>query len=170
MVLAGAVAMFAVLLTTQRDPSAIPSPLIDKPAPAFSLPSLDGGPAVTEADFKGSQITVFNVFASWCIPCRIEQPILLRIAREGKGRIRVIGLNYKDKPADARAWLAETGNPFARIAVDEKGRTAIDYGVYGVPETFIIDGAGRIRFKHVGPINPGDYADIIAPLLKRLSK
>jgi cytochrome c biogenesis protein CcmG/thiol:disulfide interchange protein DsbE len=166
LLLAGTGAMFAVLLWTPRDVSKIPSPFIEKPAPSFRLPALIGGGEVSDADFK-SRVTVFNVFASWCLPCKAEHPVLMRIARAGKAQ--VIGLNYKDKPAAATAWLKELGNPFTRIAVDAKGRTAIDFGVYGVPETFIIDRQGRIRYKHVGPIQPADYAATIAPLIARLA-
>jgi cytochrome c biogenesis protein CcmG/thiol:disulfide interchange protein DsbE len=165
LLLAGTVAMFAVLLTTPREVSEVPSPFIEKLAPSFRLPALMGGAPVTEANFK-AQVTVFNVFASWCLPCKAEHPVLMRIARAGKAQ--VIGLNYKNKPAAAKAWLKELGNPFARIAVDPKGRTAIDFGVYGVPETFIIDLGGRIRYKHIGPIRPEDYTDTIAPLIARL--
>jgi cytochrome c biogenesis protein CcmG/thiol:disulfide interchange protein DsbE len=163
LVLLGAV--FVVLLSSPRDPGEIPSPFIGKPVPAFRLPALDGMGEVTDADLKG-RVTVLNVFASWCLPCRIEHPILMRMAREG--RVRVVGLNYKDKPADARKWLAELGNPFARIAADEKGRVAIDFGVYGVPETFIVDAGGIIRYKHVGPIHPGEYTEKVAPAIARL--
>lgn len=144
-------AVFLLVLFSGRDPSVIPSPLIDKPAPAFRVPSLLGGKPLTEAEFKG-RVTVFNVFSSWCLPCRAEHPMLKALARDGKARM--IGLNYKDKAEDAKAWLKALGNPFARIGADRTGRTAIDWGVYGVPETFIIDRTGRIRFKQVGPITP----------------
>ncbi len=164
--LAGVAAVFYALLTDRgRDPSIIPSPLVGRPVPAFSLPRLLGEGGVTEADLRGA-VTVFNVFASWCLPCRAEHPVLMRIAAERK--VRVVGLNYKDKPEDAKKWLAELGNPYALIASDLKGRAAIDFGVYGVPETFIIDAKGIIRFKHTGPINPGDYPDRIEPVLKKL--
>jgi cytochrome c biogenesis protein CcmG/thiol:disulfide interchange protein DsbE len=144
-------AVFVWALYSGRDPSVLPSPLIDKPVPVFRLPSLMGGPDLTQADFEG-RVTVLNVFASWCLPCRAEHPALTALAGDGKARI--IGLNYKDKPKDAKAWLKELGNPYARIGVDRNGRAGIEWGVYGVPETFIIDKAGRIRHKHVGPITP----------------
>jgi len=163
LVLLGAV--FIVLLSSPRDPGEIPSPFIGKPVPVFRLPSLDGTGEVSDADLKG-RVTVFNVFASWCLPCKVEHPILMRLAREGK--VRVIGLNYKDKPADAKKWLAELGNPFARIGTDAKGRVAIDFGVYGVPETFIVDAKGVIRYKHVGPIHPNEYPEKIVPVIERL--
>ena len=159
--------VFLWALDPERDPSQVPSPLIDKPVPAFRLPSLDGQTDVTEAIFAG-RVSVFNVFASWCIPCRAEHPLLMEIARQGKAQ--VIGLNYKDKPEDAKAWLKELGNPYAKIAADPKGRSAIDWGVYGVPETFIIDKAGRIRYKHVGPIMAHHLTEIINPLIERLAR
>ncbi|MGE0650294.1 MAG: DsbE family thiol:disulfide interchange protein [Alphaproteobacteria bacterium] len=157
--------VFIVLLSSPRDPGEIPSPFIGKPVPAFNLPALDGNGNVSDADLKG-RVTVFNVFASWCLPCKVEHPILMRLAREGK--VRVIGLNYKDKRADAKKWLAELGNPFARIGTDAKGRVAIDFGVYGVPETFIVDAMGVIRYKHVGPIHPNEYPEKIVPVIERL--
>lgn len=160
-------ALFALLLSSPRDPAEIPSPLISRPVPAFELPSLMGEGTVSEADLKG-RVTLLNVFASWCVPCRVEHPQLMRIAREGSAQ--VIGLNYKDKPADAKQWLADLGNPYAKIAADAKGRAAIDFGVYGVPETFLIDAAGRIRLKHTGPIHPSDYTDKIAPAIAALAK
>ena len=142
-------AVFAWALYAGRDPSVVPSPLIDKPVPAFRLPSLDGSADLTAAEFQG-RVTVLNVFASWCLPCRAEHPALTALAREGKARI--IGLNHKDRPKDAKAWLKELGNPYARIGVDRTGRASIEWGIYGVPETFVIDKAGRIRHKLVGPI------------------
>lgn len=142
-------AVFAWALYFGRDPSVVPSPLIGKPVPAFRLPSLMGGADITDAEFKG-RVTVLNVFASWCLPCRAEHPALMALAGEGKARI--VGLNFKDKPEDAKAWLKELGNPYARIGVDRAGRVAIEWGVYGVPETFLIDKQGRIRHKLVGPI------------------
>lgn len=159
-------AVFVVLLMQPaRDPGAVPSPLIGKAVPAFTLPTLDGTGTVTEADLRGG-VTVLNIFASWCLPCRAEHPVLMRIAADRK--VRVIGLNYKDKPEDAKKWLAELGNPYAVIASDLKGRVAIDFGVYGVPETFIVDARGIIRYKHVGPIHASEYPDKIAPVLARL--
>jgi cytochrome c biogenesis protein CcmG/thiol:disulfide interchange protein DsbE len=158
--LAVAAVLVAVLLWalyTGRDPSLVPSPLIDRPVPAFRVPSLYGGADLTEAEFKG-RVTVLNVFASWCLPCRAEHPRLTALAREGKARI--VGLNYKDKPKDAKAWLKELGNPYARIGADRMGRAAIEWGVYGVPETFVVDKAGRIRHKHVGPITPDQLKEI----------
>ncbi len=160
-------AVFLWALDPERDPSRVPSPLIDRPVPAFRMPPLEGQGDVTEAIFAG-HVTLFNVFASWCIPCRAEHPLLMEIARTGKAQ--VIGLNYKDKPEDAKAWLKRLGNPYAKIGTDPKGRTAIDWGVYGVPETFIIDKAGRIRYKHVGPIMAHHLTETINPLIERLAQ
>lgn len=159
-------AVFLWALYSGRDPSVVPSPLIGKPAPAFRVPSLMGGNGITEAEFKG-RVTVLNVFASWCLPCRAEHPMLTALARDGKAWM--VGLNYKDKPEDARAWLKEFGNPYDRIGVDRTGRTAIDWGVYGVPETFIIDKSGRIRHKQVGPITP-EQLDAIRHSIGQLAK
>ena len=159
-------AVFAWALYAGRDPSVVPSPLIDKPVPTFRLPSLMGGADLTAAEFKG-RVTVLNVFASWCLPCRAEHPALMALARDGKARI--IGLNFKDKPEDAKAWLKELGSPYARIGADHTGRAAIEWGVYGVPETFVIDKAGRIRHKLVGPITP-EQLKVIRRKIGQLAK
>jgi cytochrome c biogenesis protein CcmG/thiol:disulfide interchange protein DsbE len=163
--IAGVIAWF---MLSGRDPKIIPSALIDKPAPEFSLPSLDGAAGgLTTAHLKG-QVSVLNVFASWCIPCRVEHP---QIARIGKiPGVRLYGLNYKDKPDKARAWLAELGNPYHRVGADRDGRAGIEWGVYGVPETFIIDADGRIRYKHVGPIMPRDLIKTILPIIGELRR
>ena len=150
----------------------MPSALIDKPVPEFTLAGLPGdgvesGKGFSSADLTG-RVSIVNVFASWCFPCRVEHPLLMRLARNPK--VRIFGLNYKDRPEDARAWLKELGNPYDRIGVDRDGRIAIDWGVYGVPETFIIDAGGRIRYKHVGPITPSDLDEIIVPIIEKLSK
>jgi cytochrome c biogenesis protein CcmG/thiol:disulfide interchange protein DsbE len=142
--------VFLWALRADRDPSRVPSPFIGKPAPAFELPDLFGGPKLTNAAFEG-RVSVLNVFASWCLPCRVEHPFLMALAKDGKAQ--VLGLNYKDKPEDAKAWLEKHGNPYSRIGADRSGRAAIEWGVYGVPETFLIGPDGRIRHKVVGPIN-----------------
>ena len=145
----------------------IPSVLIDKPALALDLPPIEGRTdGLASARLKGS-VSLVNVFASWCLPCRIEHPQLMRLARDG---FAVYGLNYKDDPDDARRFLAEFGNPYRAIGADTTGRAVIDWGVYGVPETFVIDRAGRIRFKHVGPITPHDLEAKIRPILDELAK
>ena len=153
-------------------PNVVPSALIDKPVPEFTLAGLPGdgvesGKGFSSADLTG-RVSIVNVFASWCFPCRVEHPLLMRLARNPK--VRIFGLNYKDRPEDARAWLKELGNPYDRIGADRDGRIAIDWGVYGVPETFIIDAEGRIRYKHVGPITPSDLDEIIVPIIERLSE
>jgi cytochrome c biogenesis protein CcmG/thiol:disulfide interchange protein DsbE len=171
------VAIFGVLvgyfiwgLDPERDIRAIPSVLIDQPAPEFDLPPITGmdGPGLRRADLATGEVSVVNVFASWCVPCRAEHPLLTELAeRDG---VRLLGINYKDKPKDARAWLAKLGNPYALIGADEDGRAAIEWGVYGVPETFIVDGAGRIRHKHLGPIDRQALDEVIRPLIKELAK
>lgn len=150
-----------------RDPKLIPSALIDKPAPEFTLPPLPGRSAgLATTDLRG-KVSLVNVFASWCVPCKLEHPVITRLARE-QG-VTVYGLNYKDKPEDALAWLARQGDPYAAIGVDRDGKVGIDWGVYGVPETFVIDPAGRIRYKHVGPLAPADVEQTLLPLIRSLS-
>lgn len=157
---------FALGLT--RDPSKLPSMLIDKPAPTFTLPGLsEGEPGLSNADLVG-KVRLLNVFASWCAPCRIEHPLLMRLAREEGVTIHAI--NYKDKPEAARAFLDQMGNPFTAIGADRDGRVAIDFGVYGVPETYIIDKDGRVRYRHVGPLMPFDLEEKILPMIRELSK
>ena len=148
------------------NPREVPSPLVGKPAPAFSLPTL-ADPAVQLAatQMKG-QVWVLNVWASWCVPCLAEHPYVTQLARTPG--VKVVGLNYKDKPADAQAWLQKHGDPYSSIVADRDGRVGIDYGVYGVPETFIIDRAGVIRHKQIGPITPEVLRDKLLPLLKEL--
>jgi cytochrome c biogenesis protein CcmG/thiol:disulfide interchange protein DsbE len=152
-------------LGLQRDPALLPSALIDKPAPAFDLPGLGAKPGVASADLSGKVVLV-NFFASWCAPCRVEHPLLMRLAEEG--RVTLYGVDYKDKPEDATKLLAQLGDPYGRIGVDRDGRTAIDFGVYGVPETYIVDKTGRIRFRQVGPISPEIWDQVLMPLLKQL--
>jgi cytochrome c biogenesis protein CcmG/thiol:disulfide interchange protein DsbE len=150
----------------QRDPKLVPSPLIDKPAPAFSLPRLDD-PAkmLGSADMQG-KVWLLNVWASWCVACRIEHPLLVELA--GTGTVPIIGLNYKDKRDEAVAWLRQHGNPYLVSIVDAQGLVGIDFGVYGVPETFVIDKQGVIRLKHIGPITPEALREQILPLVKKL--
>jgi cytochrome c biogenesis protein CcmG/thiol:disulfide interchange protein DsbE len=147
--------------------SELPSALIGKPAPMTSLPPIEGeGIGLSDAAWKG-KVALVNVFASWCPPCRAEHPLLMRMAQDG---IPIFGINYKDKPDAAKAFLAELGNPYAAIGADRTGRTAIEWGVYGYPETFVIDKAGIIRYRHVGPIMPHDLETRIRPLLKELGR
>ncbi len=170
LVFAALAAALGVGLTLR--PDVVPSALIDKPVPQFTLAGLPGaGPRLGEgfsnADLTG-QVSLVNVFASWCLPCRVEHPILMRLARDRK--VRIFGLNYKDKPEDARAWLKELGNPYWRIGADRDGRVGIDWGVYGVPETFIVDSQGRIRYKQIGPITASDLDEKILPIIERLGR
>ncbi len=156
-------------LADQGDtPNLIASVLIDKPAPAFDLPPLiDGGDGFKRADLQG-KVTLVNFFASWCAPCRIDHPFVQQLAQT-PGLV-VVGVNYKDKPDDAKAWLAELGNPYRTVAVDTQGRAGIDFGLYGVPESYLIDKQGVIRFKQTGPLTPDIIKDKLIPLATRLNQ
>ncbi len=153
-------------LNINRNPSLIQSVLIDKPAPQFTLPAVDGTgvPGFDTAALKG-EVTVVNVFASWCIPCRDEHPVLE--ALKDQTGVRLFGMNQKDAAENAVAFLTELGNPYDAIGADADGRTSIDWGVYGVPETFIVDAGGVIRFKHVGPLSLDDLASEIIPAIEK---
>ncbi|MBW0004732.1 MAG: DsbE family thiol:disulfide interchange protein [Hyphomicrobiales bacterium] len=149
-----------------RDPAVIPSPLIGQEAPRFALAPLqgltrDGEPVAgfSDADLKSSGGTLLNVFASWCVPCREEHPVLMQLAKE-KG-VTLLGLNHKDGTENARRFLGGLGNPYAKVGVDSSGRTSLDFGVYGVPETFAIDAEGRIVAKHVGPLTIADAEELV---------
>jgi cytochrome c biogenesis protein CcmG, thiol:disulfide interchange protein DsbE len=140
------------------DPSQVPSALIGRPVPAFALDPLPGlsqngqpVPGLTDADLKG-RVTIVNVWASWCVPCRQEHPALVELAKNQS--VRVVGINYKDNPENARRFLGTLGNPFAAVGIDPNGRAAIDWGVYGVPETFVVGPDGTVRHKHIGPLLP----------------
>ena len=152
----------------QLNPREIPSPLIDKPAPAFELPQLaEPGLKFSTADMKG-KVWMFNVWASWCVSCREEHPVLVELAKSGI--VPIYGLDYKDQRADADRWLKQFGNPYVLSAVDADGRVGIDYGVYGVPETYVIDKAGVIRYKQIGPLTPDALSAKILPLIRELQK
>ncbi len=161
----GLAAYFGLALT--RDPSTLPSALIDKPAPAFALAGLGTKPPLARDDFAG-QVVLVNFFASWCVPCRAEHPILMRMAEQEK--LTLYGIAYKDRPEDAQRFLTQLGDPYSRIGVDQSGRVGIDFGVYGVPETYVIDKAGNIRLRHVGPLTASDLQNEILPLLKQLGR
>jgi len=149
------------------NPREVPSPLIGKPAPAFTLPRLDDtSQKVSREDLLG-KVWMLNVWASWCAPCREEHPLVIDIAR--RQLVAVYGLNYKDARPAAVGWLANLGNPYRATLVDADGRVGIDFGVYGVPETFIIDRQGIVRFKHTGPLTPEVIRSRIEPLLKELN-
>ena len=160
--LVGLIAVFA--LSLNRDPSLIQSVLIDKPAPVFTLPAVPGlGVDGFDTASLTGEVTLVNVFASWCIPCRDEHPVLEALKRETG--VRLFGINQKDAPENAAAFLAALGNPYDAIGADVNGRISIDWGVYGVPETFIVDAKGVIRFKHVGPLSMEDIASEIVPAI-----
>lgn len=164
----GALLVYALHLMQigSYSPRNIPSPLIGKSLPAFSLPTLhDGKKLVTPESLRG-RVYLLNVWASWCVECRQEHPILNEIAQ--RKIVPIIGLNYKDKNEDARAWLNQLGNPYELSLVDAQGRIGIELGVYGVPETFVIDKAGVIRYKHIGSITPESWTTKIEPLLHQL--
>lgn len=150
----------------QLDPRHLPSVKVDKPAPAFTVATLATGTPFSPASMRG-QVWVMNVFASWCAACEVEHPRLLQLA--ATRRIALVGLAYKDRPEDTQRWLRENGNPFSQVALDVDGRVGIDYGVYGVPETYVIDAAGMVRYRQVGPIGD-DFFDVhVAPLLSETS-
>ena len=147
-------------------PHEIPSPLIDKPAPAFSLPTLDAPQQNLSAQDLRGKVWILNVWASWCVACRIEHPLLVEFSKTGV--VPIYGLNYKDKREDAIAWLNKFGNPYTRSLSDSEGLVGIDFGVYGVPETFVIDKNGIIRLKQIGPVTPEVLRDEILPLVRKL--
>ena len=169
LILFAALAAIFLVRLFAGDPSKHPSALIGKPVPDFKMSGLDGlkrdGEAVegfSAGTLYGAKVSLVNVWASWCAPCRAEHPYLMQLSK--RPDIQVFGLNYKDKPDNARRFLGVHGNPYARVGVDPKGRVAVDWGVYGVPETFVVDKQGKIRFKYVGPITP----DVLKKLLPQI--
>ena len=166
-------AIFVVLLAflwvgLGRDPREVPSPLIGKPAPAFALTRLhDPTATLSNTDLKG-KVWLLNVWASWCVSCRVEHPVLMQLA--ASKAVPVYGLDYKDQPDAGRAWLAQNGNPYSASLLDLDGRVGIDYGVYGVPETFVIDKQGVIRYKQIGPLTDEALQKTILPLVRELEK
>lgn len=164
-------AIFTIQLLSGRDESVIPSALIGKPAPALTLPPLEGlmkdgrpVPGLDPASFAG-EVTLVNVWASWCVPCRVEHPLLMQLASDE--RVRLVGINYKDSPENARRFLGDLGNPFSAVGADDNGRAAIEWGVYGVPETFLVGRDGKILYKHVGPFTPESIRDELMPVVER---
>jgi cytochrome c biogenesis protein CcmG/thiol:disulfide interchange protein DsbE len=148
------------------DPREVPSPLIDKAAPPFKLAQLqDPGKTLAPGDLKG-KVWIFNVWASWCVTCLQEHPLLVELSRQNL--VPIYGLNYKDGRDNALKWLARHGNPYTLSAIDADGRVGIDYGVYGVPETYVIDKNGVIRFKQIGPVTPKVLEEKILPLVRQL--
>ncbi|HYW04946.1 MAG TPA: DsbE family thiol:disulfide interchange protein [Gammaproteobacteria bacterium] len=152
-----------------RDPSLVPSPLINKPVPKFKLPELkQPGNTFTSARLAQGHVALVNVWASWCVSCRAEHPMLLQIAHSGI--VPIYGLDYKDTRKAALNWLDEFGDPYQTVAQDKSGKVGINWGVYGVPETYVVDGKGVIRYKQVGPITPKVWKDKMRPLIVRLKK
>lgn len=150
------------------NPREVPSPLIGKPAPSFELPRLDDPSQTVSNEVFGGKVSLLNVWASWCGACRQEHPFLLELARRGEATL--IGLNYKDSREEALALLERFGNPYQVNAFDADGKVGIDFGVYGVPETFVIDKQGIIRYKHIGAMTPEDWEQKLAPLIRYLEK
>ena len=163
------VALVAILgIGLTLDPRKVPSPLIGKPVPKFSLPPVKGRTlGLASVDLKG-EVSIVNVFASWCVACKEELPVFMQMKREG--RVPIHGLNYKDRPEDAEKWLDELGDPYTRTGSDLNGRVAIDWGVYGVPETFLVDREGRIMFKQIGPVTPQLVKEKLLPLIEQLRR
>lgn len=163
MALAG---VFLAQLLSGRDNTTVPSALIGQPAPDTPLPPLDGidRPGFEPAALAG-KVTLVNVWASWCVPCRQEHPVLMELARDG--RVDIVGLNYKDNPDKARRFLGELGNPYTALGVDQSGRAAIEWGVYGIPETFLVGRDGTIAWKHVGPFDPQNVATTLMPEIEK---
>ena len=151
-----------------RDPHEVPSPLINKAAPNFRLPQLKEPTKTFSVEDMRGKVWVLNVWASWCISCRDEHPLLIEYARSGA--VPIYGLNWKDKPEDALAWLGELGDPYVLSVSDLDGRIAIDYGVYGAPETYLIDHTGTIRFKQIGPVTENVWSKKILPLAQELNR
>ena len=164
-VFAGLAALFWVGLS--GEPSKIPSALIGKPVPDFTLAPVEGlgAPGLSATALRQGKVSVVNVWASWCAPCRIEHPLLMEIAK--RQDIVLVGINYKDAPENAVRFLGTLGQPFAAVGADRDGRAAVDWGVYGVPETFVVDGEGIIRYKHIGPLTP---EAIEGPLSREIEK
>lgn len=165
------VVFFGILVITLgwglgRNSQNIPSALIGKAVPDFALPPVQGRTlGLAAADLRG-EVSLVNVFASWCTACRYEHPLFMEIAK--RDIVPLHGLNYKDRPADAAAWLDELGDPYTRTGADRDGRVAIDWGVYGVPETYVVGADGRIAYKHIGPVTHDVFEDTILPLVERL--
>ena len=156
---------FAWSLRPGYDPQALPSVMIDREAPDFDLPPLSGDSRLSLASLKGKPV-VINFFAYWCVPCRQEHPVLMKLAQTDK--IALFGIAYEDKPEDSARLLAQLGNPYQRVGIDRDGRTGLNFGVYGVPETYVIDASGHIRKRFVGPLSATDVNEQLLPMLRRL--
>lgn len=167
-----ALAGLFLLALFSGDPSRLPSALIGKPAPEFKLDALEGlvadgqpVPGFETASLNKGRVSVVNVWASWCVPCRVEHPFLMKLAKDKS--VQIFGINYKDGAAAARRFLGHLGNPFVAVGVDGSGRTALDWGVYGVPETFVVNGKGEIVHKHVGPIDDAALTNKLLPAIEK---
>jgi cytochrome c biogenesis protein CcmG, thiol:disulfide interchange protein DsbE len=174
LVLFAALAMLFFFRLGAGDPNRLPSALIGKVAPATDLPPVEGLtnggkplPGLVTADFKGA-VTFVNVWASWCVPCRDEAPVLMKLAEDK--RFRLVGLNYKDQPENARRFIGRYGNPYVANGADQNGRAGIEWGVYGVPESFVIDKTGTITYKLVGPLTPDNLETVVRPELEKALK
>jgi cytochrome c biogenesis protein CcmG/thiol:disulfide interchange protein DsbE len=174
-VFASLAALFLVRLYS-GDTSILPSALIGKDIPVFALPRVEGlsaKPGFSDADLRQGKVTVVNVFASWCVPCHQEHELLMRLASDpelAQLAVRLFGLSYKDDAANIARFLAQNGNPFAKVGTDRNGRTAIDWGVYGVPETYVVTGDGKIAYRFVGPMTEESYRNAILPEIKKVVK
>ena len=172
-VLFGVLAVFFAYALVTGDPSRLPSVLVGKAPPEFALPAVDElvtdgkpVPGLSNTDLSEAGVSIVNVWASWCGPCHQEHPYLVQLAE--RSGVPLFGINYKDKVPDARRFLGRYGNPFQRVGVDASGRTAIDFGVYGVPETYLIDRSGNIAYRHVGPVLPDNLDNVLLPLVEKL--
>ncbi len=173
LVLFAALAALFVIRLYSGDASLLPSALVGRQVPAFALPPVEGlpdKPGFSDADLRQGEVTLVNVFASWCVPCHQEHELIMRLSADptlAHAGVRMFGLAYKDEPENIRRFLAEGGDPFAKIGADRKGRAAIDWGVYGVPETFIVKGDGTIAYRFVGPIGEVSYREVILPEIEK---
>jgi cytochrome c biogenesis protein CcmG/thiol:disulfide interchange protein DsbE len=159
-------AYFALALRSGDDPRELPSALLNQEAPRFSLAGLNGGGVARDA-LKGEPVLI-NFFASWCLPCRVEHPLLMRLTEHD--HVKVYGIDYKDKPEDATKLLAQLGDPYQAVGLDRDGRVGLDFGVYGVPETYVLDKTGHIRKRYVGPLTAQQVEGELLPLLKELGR
>ncbi|MAU51988.1 MAG: DsbE family thiol:disulfide interchange protein [Roseovarius sp.] len=159
----GAFAALALVGLSRENPNELPTALAGQPAPAVQVTPLGDGPVLRDADLRGDGVKLVNYWASWCAPCRVEHPNLTRLAAEG---VTIHGVNYKDKPANALGFLSELGNPYTAMGADESGRMALDWGVYGVPETYVIDGQGKIVLRFAGPITERVLENTIRPAIE----
>jgi cytochrome c biogenesis protein CcmG, thiol:disulfide interchange protein DsbE len=174
LVLFAALAALFLIRLYSGDASRLPSALIGRQVPEFVLPSVEGlldKPGFSDSDLRQGKVTVVNVFASWCVPCHQEHETMMRLSMNpavARAGVRLFGLAYKDDPASVRGFLAQSGNPFSRVGADRNGRTAIDWGVYGVPETFIIKGDGTLAYRFVGPMDEDSYRNVILPEIEKV--